>query len=284
MWLKLPSPLLGSYFTGANKYVAPALNQYPFLIVPSLALGESESINLVTAHAHTTNCVGKLNVTICDLRSAIGEYDVLINDDTVDISQLGKPTLVDWANNTAVNTKFAWAGSFNSTLGGIVAQSYMVWTGAEIYYNNANKSAPPESYIIGGSPEEFLEVENSETAGCPSFRDPIEHVIQSLNTWMFESGAIAAKTHNASYLETLMDPGLHVNTTVNGHVQGNHNVFHTNLYWYLGAATLEAICIALILPTYMGYWRLGRPMSFSPLEIAKVCPIPRSIFSIIADV
>lgn len=40
---------------------------------------------------------------------------------------------------------------------------------------------------------------------------------------------------------------------------------------YIAAAIVELVCILLVLPTYWGWWKLGRPVSFSPLELAKVC-------------
>ena len=53
-------------------------------------------------------------------------------------------------------------------------------------------------------------------------------------------------------------------------------MLHADRCRFLAAALLELICIGLVLPTYVGWWKLGRSVSFSPLEIAKVrvhpCP------------
>ena len=90
---------------------------------------------------------------------------------------------------------------------------------------------------------------------------------------MFTAGAYAAQW--AQYpvhdeLVNAMDPDLPVNRTVLGDVQGTHETFETNLKWFAAALAVELTCIALVLPTYWGWWKLGRPVSFSPLEIAKV--------------
>ena len=85
---------------------------------------------------------------------------------------------------------------------------------------------------------------------------------------MFSSGAFAAK--EPSSVETLIDPGLPLNTTTIGVYHETHNIFHSNLWWWFAAAMVELLCIAVVLPTYVGWWKIGRPVTFSPLEIAKV--------------
>ncbi len=77
-------------------------------------------------------------------------------------------------------------------------------------------------------------------------------------------------THYNLAVETLLEPGLTINSTIIGQVQGQRNVFHTDFSYFIGAALLELVCIAFVLPTYWGFWRLGRAVSLSPLEIAKV--------------
>lgn len=94
-------------------------------------------------------------------------------------------------------------------------------------------------------------------------------MLRNLNELMFRTG-IAASSLSSSALESSLDPDQVTNATVLGHNYGQQSVFTTNFYYYLGAALLESLCIFLILPTYWGYWRLGRSVSFSPLEIAKV--------------
>jgi hypothetical protein len=49
-------------------------------------------------------------------------------------------------------------------------------------------------------------------------------------------------------------------------------VFVSSYGWFAGAATLNFVTICVVLYTFYGWWRLGRPVGFSPLEIAKVSP------------
>lgn len=74
----------------------------------------------------------------------------------------------------------------------------------------------------------------------------------------------------SEYYEGKIDPGWKVNTTVTGHLAGPHEVYSTNLWYFFAAAVIECVSIIFILPTYLGFWKLGRHVTFSPLEIAKV--------------
>ena len=78
------------------------------------------------------------------------------------------------------------------------------------------------------------------------------------------------KGQDAKWVGWQLDPEMKVNSTALARIVGHHNVYHTNLKWFGAAAAVEVLCIALVLPTFVGWWRLGRPVSFSPIEIAKV--------------
>jgi hypothetical protein len=242
---------------------APLLDKYAFIISTSLLVDQHERINLVTGSSQTKGCVGMFNYTACTLESAVGEYDVTVDGDTFDLDPPGMPTIVALANNTRVSRDNITI-HYPSTLAGIVQSAYLKWDSAVLYFTDYGMT----DIASGNGHEQFLI--SSDPVGCQNYADPGEEVRRTLNKLMVYTGVAAAR-HNASYLHTHMDPDLVVNSTVTGYLHGTHNVFHTNLWWLLGAAIVEAICIALILPTYFGFWRLGRPVSFSPLEIAKIC-------------
>ena len=91
---------------------------------------------------------------------------------------------------------------------------------------------------------------------------------------MFYAGALAASQNSTTRakLQTQMDPWIEnpFGTTVTGQVIGDHTVYVTDYTYFGGAVLVELICILVILPIYWGYWTLGRRISFSPLELAKV--------------
>ena len=111
---------------------------------------------------------------------------------------------------------------------------------------------------------------------CPSYSDPLEHVLQSMNELMFYLGAILPPMYITGgpsfeeYYREGLDPGQTPNATTLADPMGRQEIFETNLHWFVAAAVIEVVCVALILPSYMGFWKLGRHVSLSPLEIAKV--------------
>lgn len=88
---------------------------------------------------------------------------------------------------------------------------------------------------------------------------------------MVYTGMFAARESVAS-LKARMEPQWadSIRTTITGQEVGKQSVFNTNFHYFAAAAVLELVCIVLIAPTYWGWWKLGRHVSFSPLEVAKV--------------
>lgn len=109
------------------------------------------------------------------------------------------------------------------------------------------------------------------TSQCPSYSDPHEEVLASLNKLVVYGGLVASR-ESAEYLTSRMDPGLEVNGTTMGYLTGVESVYHTDFRFFVAAIVVELICVALVAPTYWNWWKLERAMSFSPLEIAKVSP------------
>lgn len=94
-----------------------------------------------------------------------------------------------------------------------------------------------------------------------------------MNRLMFTFGAAAAK-ESPEYLMNRLDPGLSSESNVIASLQGDVSVYHTDYWFFFVAALIEVICIVIILPTYWEWWKIGRPVSLSPLEIAKAFKSP----------
>ena len=110
----------------------------------------------------------------------------------------------------------------------------------------------------------------SPNISCPGYNDPRMDVIQDLNRLMVYVGMVAAAEEESVRLTLKMDPSLTFHTTTDGHIEGQHDVFRAHFEWFAAAAVVEIVCVLLILPTYWRFWTLGRQVSFSPLEMAKV--------------
>jgi len=241
----------------------------------------------VTGHATVPECVGKLFYTTCSLGSAIGEYDIPVRDDVISLDHAEPPRIIAVANNSAPGNyggspSIPFSGHGNSTLAGVVDLATRKYANAWLYFQSLpapsvnGKESVDVFSTFGGELAYTYHERTQEPAGrlCGAWRDPMEDVIRDLNNLMFRSGAHVAQNFDhlvAVGPQHMFDPGMHPSHSVTGKLLGLHNIFQSDYWWFLGAAIVELVCIMLVLPTYMGWWRLGRPVSFSPLEIAKVC-------------
>jgi hypothetical protein len=201
----------------------------------------------------------------------------------VSIDNLGNPAIIALANNSEVNRstvpqlpRVHW-----STLGGILAAAREKWESFALAYTEAKQVRWMN--MNGIATLRYSTMDEVPEGGCPSYADPQRDVLADLNRAMFIAGIIAGQ-RNHTYLESHMDAGLAdaVNATVMADIVGHQLVFHVDYEWFIAAAVVELICICFIAPTYWKWWQLGRPVSFSPLEIAKVT-FPCSDTKIVAE-
>lgn len=199
------------------------------------------------------DCSGVLNYSICSLEAGIGEYSFTAHRDgsaTLDPESALRPKFVAFANNTAVNHDFNKnARDYVSTLGGVVAMVAHRYNAYLFYYTGG---AHPLGNLAGYLPVEQYQTRDTIGHGCPSFdRNPKDDVIRAINKLMIRMGAHTA-TRPLSDFQDKIDPGLVVNPTVTGQLVGPHNVYHTEYAFFIGAAVVELVCIALVLPTLVG--------------------------------
>ncbi len=98
--LNCTAPKKPNYSASSDSEAAAPLDRAAFLVSSSLVLDARESMNLVTGFSEITNCIGTLHLTACDLRSAIGEYDVAVQDNAVIPSSIHDPQVISIANNS----------------------------------------------------------------------------------------------------------------------------------------------------------------------------------------
>jgi hypothetical protein len=189
-------------------------------------------------------------VTACTLRSAIGEYEVLVHNDSVSFPSTAEPVIVAVANNTPNNAYLRKEGTVvPSTLVGISDFALGLFT-SRVAFESPHGHFTSQSLGVDAH-KHAVPSDNDE---CPSFNDPRIDVIKSLNGLMIYIGAFAAK-HNASYAKSHIDPGLELNTTTLGYLQGSHSVYQSSYGFFALAAALVAFTLGLIGSTYWGWWR-----------------------------
>lgn len=114
-----------------------------------------------------------------------------------------------------------------------------------------------------------VEVGNGKDC-APHYRDPRDQIFAGLNEIMFRTGLHAAQTKDETWLKSRIDDDLEINTIITGIPQSPVDLFKSNFNYFAAAAAVELFTIFLVAFTFYGWWRLGRNMSFSPLEVAKV--------------
>ncbi len=157
--------------------------------------------------------------------------------------------------------------TYPSTLGGIVQIAFATFDSEVILWTESTGALEVEQ-INAPISDEYLE--SYVDGATVTFHDPSNNILQSLNRLMFYMGAHVAQVKDKAFFETYIDPGLDVNTTITGLLDTQEEVYKTDLIWFLAAAVIEGVCILLVLITYNGWWRLGRLVSLSPIEIAAV--------------
>ena len=186
-----------------------------------------------------------LNLTVCALRSAIGEYNVYIEKDEAYFQDLASPTILALANNTKVDHAYKGGGvnGHPSTLAGILGIMFNQWDSEVYIFPQGGRII---GFTAGGGDSELFMKPNGQK--CVDWKDPTRDILVDYNRLMVYTGALAARS-DVPDLESRLDPGIIVNTTIVGTLDGSHNVFKTDYWYFLGAAILELVCVALIAPT-----------------------------------
>ena len=115
-----------------------------------------------------------------------------------------------------------------------------------------------------------------------TFSSPMEELLADIRDIMFRISIATAEHQIADYIFTNTSTASQVQScdvptqkiTREGEYQIYHTVYETNhLILSIGMGLIFAAILA-ILPLYWGFWRLGRKVSLSPLEVAKALHNP----------
>lgn len=225
-----------------------------------------EYVVLTVGRAQSNDtCATTYNSTTCNLRSAVAEYDVVIKSGNLSFATpANQARILSLANNT--DNKLSPASrTVLSTLTGITE-----WLSLQYAITEYRVGDFSENQNCAIDDNVFSFQHESGDGSCVNYTDPFDTIMQGANELMFQTGIWAAQALNASQLHSRLDDSLSSNQTFQGAVQGTHNIFKTDSWFFVAAAVLQLACIVQTIPSYWGWWRLGREISFSPLEIAKV--------------
>lgn len=256
--------------------------------------GTSETVELVTRISDSEvaeTCSGHLQTVTCSLISAIAEYDVVITDGVLTFEKPpSSPKIVAFANNTAItdqtidikglkvmNRGVEW---IKTTLSGIAGAAYLMFGVQETI--GVWPDDPKSGALLYPSPSPFafeyfanyLAWGQQGTACAPSWNDPRSDIMAALNELAFRTGVYAATHYDEAFLRPRVDDNLPIYYNISGMQRTPINVFRADMNYFAGAAAVELLTILIILFTFYGFWRLGRSVTLSPLEIAKAFDSP----------
>jgi hypothetical protein len=93
-----------------------------------------------------------------------------------------------------------------------------------------------------------------------AFTDPTNNLMANARELMFRTAVAAANSSNIRSVPAQQEATIAV---------------YQSHYLYLGLASLfTTLTIILVVPTFIGYWHLGRKVSMSPIETAKAFNAP----------
>lgn len=109
--------------------------------------------------------------------------------------------------------------------------------------------------------------ENSVAAYDPTHQYDMPSIVGKINQMMFSLALDIANEDDDKNTTagSLARPALVYKDTI-------HYVINANYVW--GALASILCCILCVLPTYWGYWQLGRPVTLGPFEIAAAFRAP----------
>jgi hypothetical protein len=208
------------------------------------------------------SCDGVSTQAVCVLKHAVLEYPIVLRNNVISVdTRASAVKVVQTENNGQVD---------NSGIG------EAVFTGFSLAANSITQSAVNMSTAgrmgwnyesTGPLPYFYMENEQNTnlTISCQmTFTDPTDDILATFNEIMFRiSLAAFASSSNTS---------LATNYTL---AAEEPVIRYESRYIYLVAATfISLLACCAVLPTFNGFWKLDRPFSLSPIEIANAFDAP----------
>ena len=208
-----------------------------------------------------TACDGYLQIKNCTLVVANVDYPVNIDgqkntiildpstdifDDTLnDISPIQDLPDAPTGPSTLAGLYLALSNQYDS-------RANTRWGGAVNY----------ELTTTGATANRYVQADSiGSTADCTlAFTDPMQELLAAARQLMFRTAIAAANGTNirsTSAIQTM--------ETV---------VYHSHYGYFVGAAIITLLAVVVTLPTFHGYWLLGRNVSMSPLETGRALGAP----------
>jgi hypothetical protein len=249
-------------------------------------------------------CPGVRYHRSCRLRPALISYPIMVQTSRANGTTNGTRVGITESTYQQNGMDGLHPGSYNSTLKQI--EGYKVLNYTDIYEDETATGSTQLGGIVAGldmylTGSATLELDDTATGftlrqldhaarylnnsvrpdGCGyNYVDPLKGfakfgipgVLESINEIMFTLVA------DFSLDSPVTVNGNQMNSTIGSAYDSTQYSFsihyHTNFTFMAGALVSTFICVLFVLPTYWGFWQLGRKLALSPLEIAAAFRSP----------
>jgi hypothetical protein len=244
----------------------------------------NNQIGFDTMYKATAGIRGTIMRRSCTLSEATTHYRVEIKGRTVTLLSLPQmPVRTLQKTQRLMENPESLFGDLSSTFGGL-------WLALRSQYEVS--ATISFGVLETNSTNVSLYMREGNTTSIAAYdvywADPIDDMISMLQELTFRTTVspkeltdfITGETRDPSGPDTsVISPNL---TATNRTVEQqavvsmtfDETVYAVRYSWLIGAIVLIVLACLAILPTYRGWWLLGRPVSVSPLEIAKAFDAP----------
>ncbi|KAI9887435.1 MAG: hypothetical protein M1823_000772 [Watsoniomyces obsoletus] len=226
------------------------------------------TLRLNVQYKSEADCDGRLTVRNCTLRAATVAYPVLVNGNRSTIclakEASAEPDAVQQLSEVLSRNTIG-----STTLGGLwLALNNRFASTAHLRFAGAVSFELSTTGSTANEYAQFRPDDPSAGSNCTlRFSDPTADLLESARELMFRAALAAANTSHAQRVEAMQ--------TTSRPVYQSHVLF-------LALATVASVLgVVVVIPTFYGYWILGRTVSMSPVETAKAfnAPLLRSMDS-----
>lgn len=235
-----------------------------------------------TNNSDRNSCRGVYTAKNCTLVASTMRYPINITGNALTIGDVLDSGMTQSFQPESIGFKTDTSEYTFWTLGGLYLAAFALFNSSATYtYEGATGiilslpdtlstqfiDFPAANTFVPNAPEDNQDLVIPLGCGA-NWTDPTSHILTALNAMAFRLSLAAA---SVPYRNTRNPPALQVLTMQQTE---NINVFKSDYRFLIGSTILTTALIVLIMPTFIGWWELGRSVTLNPIEIAKAFDAP----------
>ncbi|KAH0344382.1 hypothetical protein KCU83_g8401, partial [Aureobasidium melanogenum] len=253
--------------TRHNCILRPAVVSYPVTIEDTTGSNSEIYVSNMYLGYNTTSYGGQVSY----YSKALNTY-YTADDDVTEFTNrtLYDPTLHQLNDYSVVRYKDVledptfFTGGTPTVIGGIAEILNRYLAGTSTMHYDRGQFSVTSTGAAGTLP---FDPERNTSTGCDfKYRDPLDSAILQINSLMFVLAVDPWGQNN--------DNNLNLTERFKATQYGTSIHYVTNRRYMWAALAMMMVCILCVLPSYWGYWQLGRDVTLGPFEIANAFRAP----------